>query len=108
MASSEQAAKLLLRALESLGPSERRAVLEALLTGSIGRLQGRDPGSGTFGFLPVSAHHQGRSSQMEQPLMVRLPTDLHRRLRAWATTNGFSMAAIARGLIERFLDEQES
>ena len=44
--------------------------------------------------------------QMEQPLIVRLPVDLHARLRDWATANGFSMAAIARGLIERFLDEQ--
>jgi hypothetical protein len=47
------------------------------------------------------------SRQMTAPLLVRLPADLHDRLRRWSTTNGFSMAAVARGLIERFLNEQE-
>ena len=47
------------------------------------------------------------SKQMTAPLLVRLPADLHDRLRRWSTTNGFSMAAVARGLIERFLNEQE-
>ena len=45
--------------------------------------------------------------QMTAPLLVRLPADLHDRLRRWSTANGFSMAAVARGLIERFLNEQE-
>ena len=45
--------------------------------------------------------------QMTAPLLVRLPADLHDRFRRWTTTNGFSMAAVARGLIERFLDDQE-
>jgi len=45
--------------------------------------------------------------QMVAPLLVRLPADLHDRFRRWSTTNGFSMAAVARGLIERFLDDQE-
>jgi predicted DNA-binding protein len=45
--------------------------------------------------------------QMTAPLLVRLPADLHDRLRRWSTTNGFSMAAVARGLIERFLNDQE-
>ena len=47
------------------------------------------------------------SKQMTAPLLVRLPADLHDRLRRWSTTNGFSMAAVARGLIERFLNDQE-
>jgi len=37
---------------------------------------------------------------------VRLPPELHERLRRWSTDAGFSMAGIVRGLIERFLDEQ--
>jgi hypothetical protein len=45
--------------------------------------------------------------QMTAPLLVRLPADLHDRFRRWSTTNGFSMAAVARGLIERFLNDQE-
>ena len=46
--------------------------------------------------------------QMTAPLLVRLPSDLHDRFRGWCTTNGFSMAAVARGLIERFLNDQEA
>ena len=37
---------------------------------------------------------------------VRLPTESHARLRAWCSTHGFTMAAVIRGLVERFLDEQ--
>jgi hypothetical protein len=39
-------------------------------------------------------------------LPVRLPPDLHERLRRWSNEHGFSMAAVVRGLVERFLDEQ--
>jgi predicted HicB family RNase H-like nuclease len=98
MAPSERAAQLLVRALQTLDPEEQRIVMEALLTSSMMRPTELLPGQ-EFGAI-----HHGR--QMEQPFMVRLPVDLHRRLRDWATANGFSMAAIARGLIERFLDDQ--
>jgi len=104
VAQPDRAARLLLRAIETLRPAERRAVLEALLTGSIGRagLEWRSP------LAPVrtSAFEGPSGRQTEQPLLVRLPVDLHGRFRAWSTQNGFSMAAVARGLIERFLDEQ--
>jgi hypothetical protein len=39
-------------------------------------------------------------------LPVRLPPELHERLRRWSNEHGFSMAAVVRGLVERFLDEQ--
>lgn len=39
-------------------------------------------------------------------LPVRLPPELHERLRAWSGEHGFSMASVVRGLVERFLDEQ--
>ena len=39
-------------------------------------------------------------------LPVRLPPELHERLRDWSGEHGFSMAAVVRGLVERFLDEQ--
>lgn len=37
---------------------------------------------------------------------VRLPTDSHARLRDWCSTHGFTMAAVIRVLVERFLDDQ--
>ena len=105
---SDRAARILLRAVDGLKPAERRLVLEALLTGSIGRLGPQSSRTSVLGWadqpsFPPAAH--GR--QMEQPLLVRLPSALHGRFRSWTTDNGFTMAAVARGLIERFLDEQQ-
>ena len=37
---------------------------------------------------------------------VRLPTESHTKLREWCSNNGFTMAAVIRGLVERFLEEQ--
>jgi hypothetical protein len=108
MAQSERAARLLLRALDSLKPAERRVVLQSLLTGSVGRVgpQAHGPSVVTIDEPRFAPPRQGRR-QMEQPLLVRLPSSLHARFRKWTNANGFSMAAVARGLIERFLDEQE-
>jgi hypothetical protein len=45
----------------------------------------------------------GEESQL---VTIRLPADRHAELRAWCSDHGFTMAAVVRGLIERFLDEQ--
>jgi hypothetical protein len=50
------------------------------------------------GSLPV-----GEESQL---VTFRLPAERHAELRAWCTEHGFTMAAVVRGLIERFLEEQ--
>lgn len=47
------------------------------------------------------AAHQGH-----QVVPVRLPAELHARLRQWSTEHGFSMATVVRGLVARFLDGQ--
>src|SRR6266511_5311475 len=36
---------------------------------------------------------------------VRLPVELHERLKQWCQLNNFSMAVVLRGLVARFLDE---
>ena len=41
------------------------------------------------------------------PVPVRLPADLHTRLREWSAEHGFSMATVVRGLVSRFLESQE-
>ncbi|MEV6932159.1 hypothetical protein AB0M46_47790 [Dactylosporangium sp. NPDC051485] len=46
----------------------------------------------------------GEESQL---VTFRLPAERHGELRAWCTENGFTMAAVVRGLIERFLEEQQ-
>ncbi len=38
---------------------------------------------------------------------VRFPEPLYRRLKEWCAGNGFSMAVVVRGLVERFLEDQD-
>lgn len=100
---------LLLKAIRSLPQDEQDEVLRSI----VGRaFAGPDtPTHGMELFPPDFTVTPGPQfdamKQMTAPLLVRLPADLHDRLRRWSTTNGFSMAAVARGLIERFLNEQE-
>jgi len=105
---------LLLKAIRSLPQDEQDAVMRSL----IGRAFGAAAGPPDHG-MDVLPHSVGpdvtvltgatfeTTKQMTAPLLVRLPADLHDRFRRWSTTNGFSMAAVARGLIERFLNDQE-
>ena len=41
-----------------------------------------------------------------QLVNVRLPQDVHGQLRDWCGEHGFSMAAVIRGLVERFVTDQ--
>lgn len=110
------AENLLLKAIRSLPQEEQDEVLRSII-GQAFTSSGRPSplhaisgehlhvGGPDFSMTldpPVEA-----AKQMVAPLLVRLPADLHDRLRRWSTTNGFSMAAVARGLIERFLNDQE-
>ena len=47
---------------------------------------------------------QARAQQM---VPVRFPEPQYRRLKDWCGRHGFSMAVVVRGLVERFLDDQE-
>lgn len=47
----------------------------------------------------------GEGSQL---VTIRLPAERHATLREWCAEHGFSMAAVVRGLVERFLEEQAS
>jgi hypothetical protein len=93
--------------LETLPADERRQITAWLL----GRLPSRVAmGRGGWplpigevpprltGALPV-----GEDSQL---VTIRLPSDRHAELRAWCTQHEFTMAAVVRGLVERFLEQQ--
>ena len=106
------AENLLLKAIKSLPQDEQDEVLRSIIGQAFGR--GTSPtfhGADVFAAPPdvtvVAGPPVDTVKQMTAPLLVRLPADLHDRFRRWSTTNGFSMAAVARGLIERFLDDQE-
>ena len=45
----------------------------------------------------------GEDSQL---ITIRLPAERHGELRAWCASHGFTMAAVVRGLVERFLEDQ--
>lgn len=114
------APELLARALEHLEPEERQRVTAWCLSRITGpsRLSyfaARDARAELLthvqaiepGFDALYARHLGGTLHGEhQTVPVRLPTELHARLRTWSSENGFSMATVVRGLVTRFLDQQ--
>jgi hypothetical protein len=111
-------AELLVEAVDSLPPEDRKRVLAWLLDASP-----RSPGallrmqalrSGLTGALPelLPLESEGLLARYaplrgdHQTVPVRLPTEQYHRLREWCQDKGFSMATVIRGLIGRFLDEQ--
>jgi hypothetical protein len=111
--------RLLARALEGLSSEERQRVTAWLLTRTrTGGYPGwheqserlRTLGSGPVSFPELSRALSGGGrgiGEGHQVMPVRLPADLHSRLRTWSTEHGFSMATVVRGLVSRFLDGQE-
>ncbi len=102
-------AKRLAELLETLPAEERTEITAWLLgqrqRGATGTFFGRswppigEPVSRVTGSLPV-----GEDSQL---VTIRLPAERHAQLRAWCAKHEFTMAAVVRGLIERFLEQQD-
>ena len=57
--------------------------------------------------VPPNALIQAGSGPATQQVPVRLSEEQHRQLKEWCARNNFSMAVVMRGLIGRFLEEQE-
>lgn len=106
---------LLLKALRSLSPEERDKVMTELLDARLE--QPRLPAP-----LDLPLPHAAMSGPGEhllalrqslsletagpwQTVPVRLPVELHDRLKQWCQANNFTMAVVLRGLVARFLDE---
>lgn len=93
--------------LETLSPEERKEITAWFLTRG---------GRGLAGGHWLAGPELHRSStalgsvlsvgEESQLVTIRLPADRHAELRAWCADHGFTMAAVVRGLIERFLDAQ--
>jgi hypothetical protein len=64
-------------------------------------LSRRQPAAGA-GYL-ASLLPAGEESQL---VTIRLPAASHARLRTWCGEHDFTMAAVVRGLVERFLEQQ--
>jgi hypothetical protein len=110
-ASQIEPAKRLTELLETLPAEERKAItawlLErrplgmAALMSTIGHTGHSGRGervSRLTGALPV-----GEDSQL---ITIRLPAERHAQLRDWCAEHEFTMAAVVRGLVERFLEQQ--
>ena len=59
------------------------------------------------GESPLSTFHPAGPGPVQQMIPVRLAEEQHRRLKEWCAEHNFPMAVVVRGLVERFLDEQE-
>jgi hypothetical protein len=113
----DRVAKLLLKAVRTLSQREQDQVFTALFREALSEpvpFTGPPPTPAPHDVLMLSQPPSmqlppgmGASGQTAM-LPVRLPPELHERLRRWSTDQGFSMASVVRGLVERFLDEQSS
>ena len=126
--SSMDASALLVHALAQLPPADRDKVYTWLLGTSLqlqGGLVGPLGGQLTRAMrADVPAVQQQKFAEAEaevvrglfrspgspaqQMVPVRFSAEQHRRLRAWCSEHGFSMATVIRGLVDRFLDGQQA
>ncbi len=106
-------AQRLAELLETLPPEQRLEITAWLLqrtdTGlarTIGHVSPmiRRRGTGaTFEREIASSLAVGEESQL---VTIRLPAQRHAELRDWCAEHDFTMAAVVRGLVERFLEQQ--
>jgi hypothetical protein len=92
--------------LETLDSADRREIVAWLFTGNEGARQRAIPPVERLGELRRQVGGWLPVGEGTQLVTIRLPTDQHERLRTWCTEHSFTMAAVVRGLVERFLDDQ--
>jgi hypothetical protein len=121
--------RLLLKAVRSLPQDEQDTVLTELLGARVvggrpepssGQSPRGDPAWASLASMavqrvslgwepgePLSAFSpQMRGGGPWQTVPTRLSVEQHERLKQWCQANGFTMAVVLRGLVERFLEEQ--
>jgi len=113
-------ARLLLKAVRNLPEREQQVVLEYLVASGLGvggePMPARRAGRATKEHVMLGGLDPSESLQRlrvsgpgpgHQMIPVRLSEPQHRLLKDWCAENGFPMAAVVRGLVERFLEDQE-
>ena len=117
---SEDVAALLVKGLRRLPQKDQDEVLRQLLSERMELQPVAAPGSGNLS-LGMAGMVSGPGVR-EHPLLgemlaaesggpwqtvpVRLPVEVHERLKRWCQRNNFTMAVVIRGLVSRFLDER--
>lgn len=113
-------ARLMLKAVRSLPEKEQEVVLEYLVESGLASpvetpestKRSAHASKGHIGLgAPEEENVQlllrGGPGPATQMVPVRLSAPQHRLLKEWCAENGFSMAVVVRGLVERFLEDQE-
>ena len=109
---AEQVANLLEKAIRRLPEREQSAIVRYLLHSRLdSEAQAQPPGAlqrayREFDLAPELARVSVGAGRVHQTLPVRLPEQQYARLKEWCSRQGFSMATVIRGLVERFLDVQ--
>ena len=117
---SADLAALLLKAVRRLPQKEQDEVLRQLLGDRMELVPVGTPGPGGLslglaGMLagPSIREHPALREMLTaegggpwQTVPVRLPVEVHERLKQWCQRNNFTMAVVIRGLVSRFLDER--
>jgi hypothetical protein len=102
----------LLALLDTLPEEERRSIVLWLLhRGHASHSGGVNDLTWYGGGAPAAARLRRLASGLpageeSQLVTIRLPAERHAELRDWCSDHGFTMAAVVRGLVERFLEQQ--
>ncbi|MDP8943229.1 MAG: hypothetical protein M3N16_03815 [Actinomycetota bacterium] len=98
---------------ERLGREQREGIKRRLQEGRVDEVlaalqaEGWPGSSGPTGGKPLATFHPAGPGPVQQMIPVRLSEEQHRRLKEWCAQHNFPMAVVVRGLVERFLDDQE-
>jgi hypothetical protein len=106
--------RLLLKAVRSLPQDEQDVVLTELLGAKVLAGRSEQPsGQVSLGLEPrwaslaaIEVTQRVRAGGPWQTVPTRLSVEQYERLKQWCQANGFTMAVVLRGLVERFLEEQ--
>jgi hypothetical protein len=107
MTSPQSPPQRLVDLLDTLAPEDRREITVWLLTQNAGGEREHAWLSGA-GLRRQGVPTLGAAGDDLQLVTIRLPTESHAKLRTWCSEHGFTMAAVVRGLIERFLEDQQT
>jgi hypothetical protein len=106
---SSDPAHRLIALLETLPQRERQEITAWLLDS-----RPRDDLARTWVEVPSAPRQPAQrltsvlaSGEDTQLITIRLPADRHAELRRWCADHGFTMAAVVRGLVDRFIEEHQ-
>jgi hypothetical protein len=93
----------LVELLEKAPPDDRKAIIAWLLEGKFGVSATNPDDQWTVKRLRTAQMFGDIPTGETQLVTVRLPQELHAQLRDWCAQHGFTMAAVIRGVVERFV-----